>query len=64
MTVEPENDGYTEKKRFGGGRKRKERAMRRNHLRELSALEQKSEGGYELNQGERGRLHLLREMYK
>ena len=64
MTVEPEKDSYTEKKRFGGGRKRKERAMRRNHLRELSALEEKSEAGLELNNRDRGRLHLLRELYK
>ena len=63
MTVEPEKDGYTEKKRFGGGRKRKERAVRRNHKRELEALEQRSEAGMELSNRERGRLSLLREMY-
>ena len=66
MTVEPEKDDYPEKRksRFRSGHKRRERAIKRNHLRELEALESRSEAGPELNSRERGRLSLLREMYK
>jgi hypothetical protein len=64
MTLEPDNDDYQESGRFAHNKKRRARALKRTHKRELAGLEHKTAIGIELTQTESARLSLLKDVYK
>lgn len=63
MTLERESDTHSQEKRMTYGKKRRMVALKRSHLREREALEQRAGTGMALSEQDNARLKLLREMY-